>query len=120
MTEDGESPLSNSKTSSVLKELMSTEKGRELAEKIRVKLNELNDKFKQLSPEDKKKFKGEFKNKFSDSLQFLKNKIQSEDEDGVFRLHEDGEVVEPPSQPLVLPSYIYFFIAFLLLLSLFG
>jgi hypothetical protein len=116
MSEDVESPISNPKTSSILQELMNTEKGRELAEKIRVKLNELNVKFAQLSPTDKKKFKSEFKNKFSESLQFLKNKIQNEDEDGQFRIHLEEEGI----QPHILPSYMYFYIAFLLLLSLFG
>lgn len=103
-------------------ELMKSEEGRELASKLREQLTALNNQFKNLKGEDKRKFLEEFKDKMSDGFGNLKETIRSKMTSGDGEFKFGGEesstsrsVVYDPS-----PNYWLFFIAFVSVIVVFG
>lgn len=112
-----EEVVSDSRMKNAMDELMKTEAGRELAEKLRGKLKELNEQFKGLSGEDKKTFSSEFREKFSESFSDLKDSFKAklvEDSDG-----DDG-FVPPPTGYFPQPNYMLFLVAITLVILVFG
>lgn len=109
---------------SAMAQLMKSEEGRELASKLRTQLKKLNDQFTGLSGDEKTKFLDEFREKmgkhFGDLKEGIKSKMGGND-DGDFKIRDDSEssipqsVVYNPS-----PNYLLFFIAFLLIVAVFG
>lgn len=100
-------------------ELMKSEEGRELASKLRNKLKELNDQFTGLSGEEKKKFLGEFREKFADSLGEIKDSFKTlDDASGQFKLRGDESDSVPT--PVSITNYFPLLFAILVLAVVFG
>ena len=119
MSEENE--FTNSKVKNAMDEMMKSEEGRALAEQLRDKLKELNNQFKGLDGDEKKKFLSEFREKFSEKLGDLKDSLNinlGESENGQFKFHNDEGSVPPPVA--YTPNYLTFIVAILLVVLLFG
>lgn len=120
----GDEGFSGSRMKEAMDELAKSEGGRELAEKLRSKLKQLNDQFKGLSGDDKSKFLDEFREKFSDSLGDLKDSLKMNiggNVDGEFRIRDDeNEPTQPPIEHLPQPNYMLFLLAIVIILVVFG
>lgn len=84
--------FSNPRIKGALDQLMDSEEGRELAQKLRTKLKELNDQFKGLPVEEKQQFLKDFSGKFSESMGDLKDTLSmkmGERVDGEFNFHDN-------------------------------
>lgn len=117
-TEDG---FAKSRMKGAMDELMKSEEGRELASKLRNKLKELNDQLTGLSGEEKKKFLGEFREKFSDSLGELKDNFKSslgDSLDGEFKIRGDEGSSTPTSERVT--NYFPLLFAIFVLVLVFG
>lgn len=109
-----------------LGDMMKTPEGRFLAEKVRTKLKDLNEQFKDLSQDDKIKFLKEFKDKFADSFDELKNNLKSqlensklESENDEFRLEgDDDDSSSVPYSPQ--SNHILFLTAVIIILFVIG
>lgn len=103
-------------------ELMKSEEGRELASKLREQLTNLNNQFKNLKGEDKKKFLEEFREKMGDSFGTLKDTIKSKMASGDGEFKFGGEESSTPRSVVYDPSpnYWLFFIAFVAIIVVFG
>lgn len=117
MSGESSLPFDTQKAKTVFAELMKTSEGRELADKIREKLKDLNSQFKNLSPDDKRKFSNEFQGKFAETFNELKNvlkqKFESEEKPDEF-IEEFSENYEQNT------TYFVFIVAILIILMLFG
>lgn len=107
---------------SAMDELMKTEEGKKLAEKLENKLKELSDKFQGLSGDEKKKFMGEFREKFSDSFgdikDSLKMKVGENVNGGDFKFQEEESGSTSPLNYQT--NYLPFLIALLFIVLIFG
>lgn len=112
-----EKVVENSRMKEAMAELMKTEAGRELAEQLRSKLKAMNDQFKGLSDEDKKNFAGEFREKFADSFNDLKDSFKEKLGDG---FNGADQSAPPPSRYTPEPNYYLFLIAIAVILIVFG
>lgn len=120
----GQEGFSSSRMKDAMDELAKSEGGRELADQLRSKLKELNDKFKGLTGDDKTKFLDEFREKFSDSLGDLKDALKINvggNVDGEFRIRdEENESTQPPMGNSPQPNYMLFLLAIVIILLVFG
>lgn len=114
----------NPRMKSAMEQLMKTDEGKELADKLKLKLRELNEAFQDLKGDDKMKFLTDFKERFSDSMGDLKETLKmkiGEEIDGEFKVREDGEdSFAAPSQHVLQPNYMLFLIAIVLVFLLFS
>jgi hypothetical protein len=119
-----EDMFSNPRMKSAMEQLMKTDEGKELADKLKVKLRELNEAFKDLKGDDKLKFLTDFKEKFSESIGDLKDTLSmkmGDEVDGEFKMREDdGGSPPPPSHYVAQPNYFLFLIAIVLVVLLFS
>lgn len=119
MSSESSLPIDTQKAKTVIEELMKTPEGRDLADKIRNKLIDLNTQFKNLSPDDKQKFAEEFKGKFQETFEDLKDSLKAQlGSDLSDETDEFNEQI--PSNYGPQPNYFLFLIAFILILLLFG
>lgn len=63
-------------TTNSLNEMLESEEGKHLAEKLKSKMEELSEKYRLMSPEDRGKFEKEFASKFQVSMDKLKRVVQ--------------------------------------------
>lgn len=110
--------LAESRMKGAMDELMKSEEGRELAAKLRSKLKQLNDEFAGLSGDEKTKFLGEFREKFTESLGEIKDSIKSS-ASGEFKIRGDESGDSAPSS-VSLAFYLPFLIAVLIIVLVFG
>lgn len=115
----------SSRMKDAIDELSKSEEGRNLAEKLRTKLKELNEQFKGLSGNEKAKFLSEFREKFSDSLGDLKDSLNlkvGENVDGEFKMKEDANDAfrHTTEHNMLQPNYKLFLLAIVIVLFLFG
>lgn len=87
-----EGMFTGGKLRGAMDELMKSEEGKALAEKIRGKLKELNDQYKDMSGEDKKNFKEQFGKKFQDLVGDLTDTLKNSPDDGTFQIRGDPAV----------------------------
>lgn len=87
-----EGMFKSSKLKGAMDELMKSEEGKALAEKIRTKLKELNDQYKDLTGDDKKNFKEQFGEKFKDLVGDLSETLKNTPDDGTFQIRDDPGV----------------------------
>lgn len=129
MASQGELPFDPAKAKEAMDQLMKTPQGREIAEKIKAKLRDLDVQFQTLQGEDKKEFMKKFKGKFADSFDDLretlkKNILDTEPEEDFV----SGDSALPPFEstefnPLrsvAQPNYKLFVVAFIIVLLIFG
>lgn len=77
MSSNGENlPFDAAKAKLAMGELMKTPEGREIAEKIKSRLRELDVQFQGLTDTDKKEFMSKFKGKFSETFDDLRESIK--------------------------------------------
>lgn len=89
-----EGVFSGSKLKGAMDELMKSEEGKALSEKIRAKLSELNAQYKELSGDDKKNFKEQFGQKFKDLVGELSDTLKNSPDDGTFQIRGDPGAVQ--------------------------
>lgn len=111
-----EEVVPKARLSEAMDALMKTDEGRELASKIRGKLKDLSDQFKNLEGDDKEKFIDEFRDKFSESFNDLRDSIKMKAGEGDF--DEDYEPIHEGHGPP--PNYVMFLIAILIVILVFG
>jgi hypothetical protein len=127
MSSEGEMPFDPAKTKEALDQLMKTEQGREIAEKVKAKLRELDLQFQTLNEGDKKEFVKNFQRKFTDSFDDLRESIRK----NILDPEEDlisGESALPASESTEFnplhsvsqPDYKLFIFAFILVVLVFG
>ena len=116
MAQDDVVGNSNSRMREAMDELMKSEEGRQLADKLKGKLKELNDQFKGLSGDDKKKFAEEFRDKFTESFGDLKDSLKMKVGDD---FSDDGSI---PTQTNFAPqpNYVLFLVAIIIVVIVFG
>lgn len=120
MSSESSLPIDSQKAKTVIEELMKTPEGRDLADKIRNKLIDLNTQFKNLSPDDKIKFADEFKVKFQETFEDLKDSLKAQLGSDLNGESDDFSDEQIPSNYGPQPNYFLFLIAFILILLLFG
>ena len=107
MASNGENlPFDASKAKLAMAELMKTPEGREIAEKIKAKLRELDVQFQGLKDSDKKEFMSKFKGKFTETFDDLRESIK-QNVLGVEPSIDDDELggnFENPSQYQIAPQ----------------
>lgn len=113
-------PVDAQKARSAIDELMKTPEGQQLAEKIREKLKGLNEQFKGLSKDDRQKFADEFKGKFTETFEDLKDSLRSsiegnKDDQSDQELPNQNQFNYSPQQSYTLPL-----IASIIVLIIFG
>lgn len=106
-------PFDASKAKLAMAELMKTPEGREIAEKIKTKLRELDVQFQGLTDIDKKEFMTKFKGKFTETFDDLRESIKKSVLDDEPSIDDDlGGNFENPSQFQIDPQpFNWLFIA---------
>lgn len=127
MSGDGENlPFDAAKAKFAMQELMKTEEGRKIADKIKARLRDLDVAFQGLGENDKQEFMKKFKGKFSETFDDLresikKNVIDSEAPNDDF---VGGDTLPNdninPLRHTPQPNYGLFLVAFLIVLVVFG
>lgn len=121
-------PFDAEKAKLAMKELMKTPEGREIANKIKSRLKDLDVAFQGLKNSDKAEFMKKFKGKFSETFDDLresikKNIIDSGDVESDDPSFEEDENIPNNNfnvfQSSPQPNYLLFLVAFLIILLLF-
>lgn len=129
MASEGELPFDPAKAKEAMDQLMKTPQGREIADKIKAKLRELDLQFQTLKDGDKKEFMKKFKGKFSESFDDIreslrKNIIENEPEEDFMSGNDALPTPEStefnPLRSVAQPDYKLFLIAFIIILLVFG